>query len=65
MITDETKSKWDSCIAFIRKHSSVLTEWANNFSISLQEQRWNGKILSMKQVKYLYEICHSVEERIG
>lgn len=64
-ISDEMKQKWDERIRFLRENVHLLTEWEDNFSISLEEQRFFGKILSPRQVKYLYQAYNRVDCKLG
>jgi hypothetical protein len=63
--SDEIKKKWDDRIAFLREHREYLSEWENEFTVSLESQRYYGKILSPKQVGVLYDIYHKIDWRLG
>lgn len=64
-ISDETKQKWDERIAFLRDNVHLLTDWENDFTISLEERRYYGRNLAPGTVRKLYEIYNRVDWKLG
>ena len=64
-ITDEMKKKWDDRIKLCQEHRELLDDWERDLIFSLEEQRYWGKILSPRQVKYLYIAYDKVNEELG
>lgn len=64
-VHDETKQKWDRRISFLRENVHLLYDWEDNLIASFQEQRYFGKILSPRQVKYLYQIYNRIDQKLG
>ena len=63
-VSDEIKQKWDYRIKFCREHRELLNDWEEDFTISVEEQRYFGKILKPGTIEKLYEIYHKVEEKL-
>ena len=62
---DSLQKKWDSRIDYLRDNFNHLTEWEQDFLISMVEKRDSNFDLSPKEVHKLYEIYHKVEWKLG
>jgi len=59
------QKKWDSRIDYLRDNFNHLTEWEQDFLISMVEKRDSNFDLLPKEVHKLYEIYHKVEWKLG
>ena len=64
-VHDEIKQKWDKRIEFLRENIHLLECWEDNITASFQVQRSLGKILTPRQVKYLYQIYNRIDQKLG
>ena len=59
------RDKWDERIAFICEHFELLTEWEQDFMLSISETRDLGFDLKPKPVGKLYQIYNEVDQKLG
>jgi hypothetical protein len=64
MISDDTRSRWDSRIALCVKYYEKLNDWEMGFIDSVQVWRAQGTDLSFKQSSKLADIFHALEDRL-